>query len=62
MGTSPISSIPYTLSLGYPLSLGMFTLIFSLLLIVIQLILMRKNFPQTVLAADSGLGAVLLFY
>ena len=46
MGTSPISSIPYTLSLGYPLSLGMFTLIFSLLLIVIQLILMRKNFPK----------------
>lgn len=46
MGTSPISSIPYTLSIGLPLSLGMFTLIFSLLLIVIQLIIMRKNFPK----------------
>lgn len=46
MGTSPISSIPYTLSIGLPLSLGMFTLFFSLLLIVIQLIIMRKNFPK----------------
>lgn len=46
MGTSPISSIPYTLSIGLPLSLGMFTLFFSLILIVIQLIIMRKNFPK----------------
>lgn len=40
LGTSPISSIPYPLSLGFPLSLGMFTMIFSMLLMVIQLVML----------------------
>lgn len=46
LGTSPISSIPYTLSLGFPLSLGMFTMIFSVLLMVIQLLILRKRFSK----------------
>lgn len=46
LGTSPISSIPYTLSLGFPLSLGMFTMIFSMLLMVIQLVILRKRFSK----------------
>ena len=46
LGTSPISSIPYTLSLGFAPSLGMFTLYMSLLLIVLQLLILRKNFPR----------------
>ena len=46
LGTSPISSIPYTLSIGFTPSLGMFTLYFSLLLIVLQLAILRKNFPK----------------
>ena len=46
LGTSPISSIPYTLSLGFPLSLGMFTMIFSMLLMVIQLVILRKRFSR----------------
>lgn len=33
LGTSPISSIPYTLSIGFTPSLGMFTLYYSLLLV-----------------------------
>ena len=37
LGTSPISSIPYVLSLNFPLTLGNFTIIFSLLLIFLQL-------------------------
>lgn len=44
LGTSPISSIPYVLSLNLPLSLGQFTIIFSLLLILLQFIILRKNF------------------
>ena len=44
LGTSPISSIPYVLSLNYPLTLGNFTIIFSILLIVLQIIILRKNF------------------
>lgn len=46
LGTSPISSIPYTLSLGFKPTLGMFTLYMSIVLIVIQIILLRKNFPK----------------
>ncbi|WP_308857623.1 DUF6198 family protein [uncultured Oscillibacter sp.] len=46
IGTSPISSIPYTLSIGFPLSLGMFTLFYSLLLIVIQLVILGRRFPR----------------
>lgn len=44
LGTSPISSIPYVLSLNFPFTLGNFTIVFSLLLIVLQIIILRKNF------------------
>ncbi len=44
LGTSPISSIPYVLSLNFPLTLGQFTIAFSLLLILIQLVILRRNF------------------
>ena len=44
LGTSPISSIPYVLSLNFPLTFGEFTIAFSLALIVIQLIILRRNF------------------
>ncbi len=44
LGTSPISSIPYVLSLEYKPSLGTFTIVFSILLIVLQILILRKNF------------------
>ncbi len=44
LGTSPISSIPYVLSLNFPLTLGNFTIIFSVFLIVLQILILRKNF------------------
>ena len=44
LGTSPISSIPYVLSLNYPFSLGEFTVVFSFLLIFLQLLILRKRF------------------
>lgn len=44
LGTSPISSIPYVLSLNFPLTLGQFTILFSLLLIVLQLVILGRNF------------------
>ena len=44
LGTSPISSIPYVLSLNYPLTLGNFTIIFSIFLILLQLLILRENF------------------
>ena len=44
LGTSPISSIPYVLSLNFPFTLGNFTIFFSIFLIVLQLIILRKKF------------------
>lgn len=44
LGTSPISAIPYVLSLHFPWTLGGFTVVFSLVLILLQVIILRKNF------------------
>lgn len=44
LGTSPISAIPYVLSLNFPFTLGEFTIAFSILLILIQLAILRRNF------------------
>ena len=44
LGTSPISLIPYVLSLNFPMSLGEFTIFFSLLLIALQIVILRKDF------------------
>ena len=50
LGTSPISSIPYVLSLKFPPTLGNFTIIFSILLILLQILILRKNFKiETIL-------------
>jgi len=46
LGTSPISSIPYVLSLGFTPTLGQFTIIFSLLLIALQVAILGKNFQK----------------
>lgn len=46
LGTSPISSIPYVLSLKLPLTLGNFTIIFSIFLILLQIVILRKNFKM----------------
>lgn len=46
LGTSPISAIPYVLSLNFTLTLGEFTIIFSIFLIILQLIILRKNFKM----------------
>lgn len=44
LGTSPITSIPYTLSLGFTPTVGMFTFVFNIFLIILQVILLRRNF------------------
>ena len=44
LGTSPITSIPYTLSLGFTPTVVIFTLVFNIFLIILQVILLRRNF------------------
>lgn len=46
LGTSPISAIPYVLSLNFPFTLGQFTIAFSLFLILLQLLILRRNFKD----------------
>jgi uncharacterized protein len=44
LGTSPISSLAYVLSLIFPLSFGQFTLLFSLVFLLLQLPILGKSF------------------
>ena len=46
LGTSPISSIPYVLSLKFTPTLGVFTIYFSLFLILLQIIILGKKFNK----------------
>ena len=50
LGTPPISSIPYSLSLIFPsLTLGNFTILYSLLLVFLQLVILGKQADKTTL-------------
>lgn len=42
LGTPPISCIPAVLSVAFPLTVGEFTIIFNALLVIFQMILLRK--------------------
>ena len=44
LGTSPISAVPYVLSLGLPMTIGQFTFLMNLLFIAFQILLLRKRF------------------
>ena len=44
LGTSPISSMPYVLSLNFSMTLGESTVVFSLILILLQVMILCKDF------------------
>lgn len=44
LGTSPISSLPYVLSLVFPWSMGAISILMNTFFIMLQIILLRKNF------------------
>lgn len=46
LGTTPITSAPYVLSLSLPISFGILTMLFNLLFVLIEVILMGKDFPK----------------
>lgn len=45
LGTSQISSLPYVLSLRFPLSFGGFTFLMNTVFILIQIAIQRRDFP-----------------
>lgn len=44
LGVSPVSSIPYTMTCVWGIEMGLATIIFHILLVILQLILLRKSF------------------
>jgi uncharacterized membrane protein YczE/cytidylate kinase len=58
LGVSPISSVPYVYSLGFPLSMGTTTVIVNVLLILGQILLLRSSYKLVQLVQ---LPVVLLF-
>ena len=46
LGTSPISSVPYTLSMGFPVTMGTFTFLLNMVLIAGQIMFEKKNFQK----------------
>ncbi|MCR5757482.1 MAG: DUF6198 family protein [Selenomonas sp.] len=46
LGTSPISSLPYVISLAFPVTLGQMTFSINMLLVLGQYLLLRKDFDS----------------
>ena len=44
LGTSPVSCVPYVLSLGLPLSMGVTTIIWNAVFLLVQIIFQRRDF------------------
>lgn len=63
LGTSPIAAIPYVLSLILPkLTLGEWTIVFSFLLIFIQLLIERRNANKVQLLLQCGISFVFGYF
>ncbi|HJJ39305.1 MAG TPA: DUF6198 family protein [Methanocorpusculum sp.] len=46
LGTTPISSLPFVLSVITPLSMGMVTFIMNMVFVLIQILILRKDFKK----------------
>lgn len=44
LGSTPVSSVPYTLNLIWGIEIGLATFIFHVILVLIELVVLRKNF------------------
>mgnify|MGYP006909025916 CR=1 FL=1 len=44
LGATPVSSVPYTLNLIWGIEIGQATIIFHAILVLIELVLLRKDF------------------
>ena len=56
LGVSPVSSIPYTMTCVWGIEMGKATIIFHIFLVLIQLLILRKNFkPISLLQIPVGI-------
>jgi uncharacterized membrane protein YczE len=44
LGTSPISCVPYVYSLGFPMTVGLLSIIVNVLMILLQIVLLKKEY------------------
>ena len=49
LGVSPVSSIPYTITCVWGIEMGKATILFHCVLVLLQIIILRKNFKPTAL-------------
>ena len=55
LGVSPVSSIPYTMTCVWGIEMGKATILFHTILVLIQIILLRRNFkPINLLQMPAG--------
>lgn len=55
LGVSPVSSIPYTLTVVWNVEMGLATFLFHIVLVLIQILLLRKKFkPKNLLQVAVG--------
>ena len=60
LGTSPITSIPYSLSMIFPsLTLGNWTILYSILLVALQLVMLGKEADRFNIILQIGLSFTL---
>lgn len=62
LGVSPVSSIPYTMTCVWGIEMGKATILFHTILVLIQIILLRRNFkPINLLQIAVGVVFRLLY-
>ena len=49
LGSSPVSSIPYSMQHIWAIEVGLATIIFHIVLVIIQFLILRKNFKAKIL-------------
>lgn len=55
LGVSPVSSIPYTITCVWGIEMGKATILFHIVLVILQILLLRKNFkPVQLLQVPVG--------
>jgi uncharacterized membrane protein YczE len=56
LGVSPVSSIPYTITCVFGIEMGIATVIFHVILVIAQILLLRKAFkPKNLLQIPAGI-------
>ena len=61
LGVSPVSSIPYTMTCVWGIEMGKATILFHIVLVLIQILLLRKNF-KTVQWLQVLIGVVFGYF